>query len=338
MSTTVKFVYYTDVHIQDVNPPSRLGSYRDDILAKIRQVMNIGKKSKVDFTYCGGDLFNHKRPASTRHALVTQVIGVLDDSGVPNYGVPGNHDLQGDDISTLPEQPLGVLMEGGHMIQVKNGLLFKKGNLTVHLDSYDFEEEPDLVELAEKREAVKADVHTLGAHIFSSPKGGDLFGTKIFSYEELAVTGHDLYLLGHYHPDNGVEDRSYDKDRQTFINVGSLSRGDYGDENLTRKPKCALVTITKEDGNVTWSVEQILLDVRPAEEVFDLEAKEKIAKQKEETAEYVAEIERSSTATDGNASEEEELKAIVPTDKKIYNRTMYYINKAREDLAKVSAQ
>lgn len=336
--TVIKFMYYTDVHLQETNPPTRVGNYLEDVLGKMQQVMDIGRNEGVDFTMCGGDLFNPKKPSSTKHSLVTKVTKVILSSGVPGYCVPGNHDLQCDDMSSLPDQPLGVLFSGGVLTQVKNGLIFEKGPFRVHLDSFDFEEEPDLEELGNSRENVKADLHLLGAHIYSSPKGGDLFGTKVFSYAELSYTGHDMYLMGHYHPDNGVEDCNYVKDRQTFVNIGSMSRGDHGDENISRKPKCALITLVKDGDQVTWEVEQIILKAKPSEEVFDLVSKEKMARQKEETAGFVAEIEKAASSTESGASEEEELRIIIPNEKRIFDRTMEYINRARAELLEVTAK
>lgn len=333
---TIKFIYYTDVHLQDNNPPSRVGDYKQDVLDKVQFVMDLAVKEKADFTYCGGDLFNHKKPMSNKHSLMVALIKVLASSGVPNYCVPGNHDLTNDRIDSLPEQPLGVLFAGGHMVHVDGSEVVTKGDLSVHLDSYPFEEEPDWESIAEKRLQTKADVYTLGAHVYSSPKGGDLFGTKIFSYKEMSVTDHDIYLLGHYHPDQGVVDTSFLKERQTFVNVGSLSRGDYGDENVGRKPKCVIVTISKDgEGNVTWGVEQVLVPIKPPEAVFDLERKEKIAKQKVEAAAFVADLKASSQRDEVRETEEEELAEITP-DKKIFNRAMGFIERAREMVGRVT--
>lgn len=334
----IKFVYYTDIHTRQDNPPSRLGNYVDDTLDKVEQVMAIAKKEKCDFTYCGGDVFDAKRPYKTKHTLIVRLMRVFSKSGMTNYCVVGNHDISYDNMGTLPDQPLGVMFESGILVRVDGNSIYTKGNLKLHLDSYDFDEEPDFDEIARKRAKVEADVYTLGAHVYSCPKGGSMFGSKLFSYEELAMTGHDIYLLGHYHVDNGIVDEAFNKPRQTFINPGSLTRGDHGDENLDRTPNCVVVTIEKKGGEVTWLTKRIELKVKPASEVFDLNRKEKLKAEAKETAGFVAELEATSVShNDVKETEEEELKEIMP-DPFIYKRTMDFIQQAREEMAKIKVK
>lgn len=325
MSTNeISFIHYTDVHLMAGNPPSRIGSYREDILDKLRHIAELSVQHKVDFTVCGGDLFHHKKPASTPHSLVVDTTEVLNSTGVPNYIVPGNHDIQYDNMETIPEQPLGVLIQSGTLRQMKDQVV-QKGNLKVKLWSHPFDEQPDL-SVAALTDREDIDTHILGIHIYSAPVGGKLFSTRVYSYDDLGATGHDVYLLGHYHADNGaVHSSDYGPHEQLFVNIGSLSRGDYGDENIARQPQCCLVKVTKKGTKTVVTSQVIPVRCKQASEVFDLEKKEKLESQKQETATFVQELQDAASRIEADTSVEEDLKELV-SEKEIYDMVLHYIN------------
>jgi hypothetical protein len=238
-------------------------------------------------------------------------------------------------MDTIPDQPIGVLLETGVMKQITNQVVTKK-DLKVQMFSFPFDEEPDLSEYASNPEE-GVDVSILGIHVYASPRGGTLYGkTKVFSYPELSKTKHDVYLLGHYHADNGaITDDFGEAKPQTFVNVGSVTRGDYGDENLARVPKVCLVTITKNsEGVVTVTTEEIELKVRSNAETFDLERKSKLKEQKQQTEEFVTQLLETSEAVDVKETISEQL-AVLATEKEIFDLTMDFITRAHEELGKV---
>jgi len=325
---TIKFIHYTDVHVQENNPQSRKGSYLDDILAKLHKIGAYAKKYEADFTVCGGDLFNIKRPDHNTHRMVYRVIGALNSMGENNFIVPGNHDIRFDREATLSEQPLGVLIESG-VLRLLRDETWRKAGLSVNYRAYPFEEEPDFSTMVlDKKEC---DVNILGLHIYATPKGGDMFGTKLHSYEEVSNTGHDIYTFGHYHKDQGVQELEHRGFKQTFVNVGSVSRGDYGDENVNRVPKCCLVTISKDDdGNITQEFKELELEAKPAEDVFDLDKKERKVKQEEEASKFAAELEKAAKEKDGgDASIDGELQSL-DINEAVKTRTKEYLARAHE--------
>jgi hypothetical protein len=229
-------------------------------------------------------------------------------------------------METLEEQPLGVMLEAGRLVQMTDQII-TKGDLKVKLWSYPFDEAPELESMGvTDKEA--ADVHVLGIHVYASPRGGKLHATKVYSYAEIGVTGHDLYLFGHYHTDNGT---THLPNGQVFVNVGSVSRGDYGDDNVNRQPNCCLVTITKDGTQVSIDTEVIPLKCKPSAEVFDLEKKEKLAKQKIDTEAFVQELQIASENTEGTKPITEELKDLA-TDKEIFDLTVEYLRRGEEAL------
>lgn len=334
---TLKILHYTDLHLREGNPPSRLGNYREDVLGKLNQIIDIAIEREVDITHCGGDLFDNKNPDATKHKTIIAATNIYNKAPIRHYITPGNHDLQGDNMESLEKQPLGVLLTAGVLRQVTWSPYIKTvggESLKVVMEAHDFEEEPELSEFTCNRESEEADVRILGLHIYSSPSGGSLWGnTKVFSYKELSQTKHDIYLLGHYHADNGIVSNEAG---QTFVNVGSVTRGDYGDENLVRKPKVALITITKDDqGHVTWESEEIFLKVKTPEEAFDLEQKERLKETKKQTESYVEQLQAVSQVVDTTASTEEKIGQLAVDDLEIRDAVLELLREAEEELASI---
>jgi DNA repair exonuclease SbcCD nuclease subunit len=297
--------------------------------------MGISTDRKVDFTHCGGDLFEFKNPKLTEHKTIIELANIYASLNVLHFISPGNHDVTGEDMVTLNQQPLGVLLASGVLCQVQNNMFVKKFDdgteIRVALESYPFEEEPELSEMTAKKAG--ADLVVLGLHVYASPRGGKLFGdTKVFSYSELSQTNHDVYLLGHYHADNGA---IKNEQGQLFVNVGSVTRGDYGDENLTRRPKCCVVTVTKhEDGSISWEAEEIELKVKSPADAFDLEAKEKLKETKKQTEAYVAQLQSASVTDDPTESATERVLALTD-DREIREAVLELIAEATVELQNI---
>ncbi len=330
ISSTLKILHYTDPHLCEKNPPTRLGNYREDIIDKIKQIMIIGQERSVDITTCGGDLFGPKTPGSTKHSMIYELSSIYNSFPITHLANPGNHDLTDDNMDSLSSQPLGVLFASKVLKQMTNSLpVFEKGDLKVRFYAFPFTETPDMDDIKCERDP-GIDVNILGIHVYASPAGGSLWGkTKVYSYDEISKSNYDVYLMGHYHADNGVvcEDLGLGFN-QTFVNIGSLSRGDHGDNNIDRKPKVCLITITKdESGNVSINTEQIYLKVKSKEEVFDLVKKEKIEEQKKSTEVFTAKLLESSKKTDTDVVIKDQLESY-NLEKVIFDTTMEYINKA----------
>lgn len=325
------FVHSTDWHLQPVNPPSRLGSYAQDIIDKIKRVGEIAKEYEADFTTCGGDVWNKKDPKGTTHEVLHDAAGAVMASGLPCYCVPGNHDLRFDRDDTLPEQPLGVFFKTGVMVRQVAQVL-RKDKISVRLRGIPFAESPDFgaLMLTAEEEAM-ADCHVLSLHIYASPSGGSLHGTKVHSYATLAKLGYDVVLLGHYHADQGVTVLPGPRGDCTIVNIGSLSRGDYGDENLDRVPKCCVVTISK-DGVET---EEVPVGAKPASEVFDLRKKVELKEHEQETEAFVTELSRVTLAKEDEGEQvalEEEVADLGLSDAAVIASVKEYIDKAVEML------
>ena len=328
MADQVKLVHFTDVHLLDRNPPSRLGDYKRDVLSKLQRIGEIGKDVGAAAFTCGGDWFHEKPPAKTSHSMVHELLSILKEWPAQCYTILGNHDIRYDRSSTITEQPLGVLLNSG-AIRYNDDVVLHAGNhgVSVRMAGFEFAEEPPLEDLALNAvQKAKATYHVLSLHVYASLAGGTLWGkTKCFSYKELLTLGYDVILLGHYHADQGVVALTRD-DGSTchFVNIGSLSRGDYGDENLSRVPKCCLVSF----GPQGITTEEIVVGAKPAAEVFDLVEKEETKAKEKQAAEFVEKLRSSEVATSISEDPVKALESLSIDDSEVLARTKGFLLQA----------
>lgn len=287
----VKFITFTDVHVSDTNPASRLGDYREDILNKLRQIGKVGKKLGVDFYIFAGDLFHFKAPNRNSHALVRMLIEIFQDFGAPIYTTEGNHDLRRDSYDTFDEQPLSVLYAAGVLQQIRDEII-DINNSSVRISAIPFTEEPDLT-IIPKSTSHDEDLQICILHLYATKKGGELFGHKLYSYDEISVLGDDVFVLGHYHVDQGVERINTGSREQVFINVGAISRGSLSEDEITREPKICYVSATIEkDKPPIIKTQPVKLRVKPAEEVFNIEKKKAEKKEIEDAERFVGTLQK----------------------------------------------
>src|SRR5271157_1179336 len=108
----------SDIHICDINPRARTDDFKETILEKIDQIRIACQKLKADAFIIAGDLFNLKNPNKNTHSLVRELIEVFKKFKCPVYMIPGNHDLMGNSLESLKDQPLGVLFASGAVINL----------------------------------------------------------------------------------------------------------------------------------------------------------------------------------------------------------------------------
>jgi 3',5'-cyclic AMP phosphodiesterase CpdA len=288
---SIKFITFTDIHISDINPQSRTGSYKEDILDKLGQIKLAGAKLGVDFFMCPGDIFNLKAPLRNSHALNTTLIDLFNSFPAPIFITEGNHDLRNDSYESFDEQPLRVLYSSGALKQLRSHV-FSKGDFNITLRAFPFEEDPNLLRYPKAEGTFSVCL----LHLYASPEGGSLFRHKIFSYKDISVLGDDIFVLGHYHIDQGVKALDSNNKKQYFINVGALSRGALDEDNLERSPKISYVALVKEStGKINVNIQAIKLKVKTAQEVFKIEEK-RIAKERMELADSFVESLKNATA------------------------------------------
>jgi Icc-related predicted phosphoesterase len=327
----VRFITFSDVHISDVNPSARLGSYKRDILTKLKQIGAAGKKLGVDFYIFAGDLYHIKSPIKNTHHLNTVLTETFQSFGVPIYATEGNHDLRGS-YENFDEQPLKVLYTSGTLIQLRSVSLEING-IKLLLRGFPFKE----YEFDVKKAESDADLKICVLHLYATPDGGFLFKNKLFSYNELSQSGDNIYVLGHYHIDQGIKTVTDKEYLQYFINVGAVSRGTTSEDNIKRDPKIGYVEITKDDdGKIDIKTQTIKLNVKPAEEVFDLVEKEAEKEKMEVTEQFVEKLQKNLDSGIANTSSIDDEVSKLQAEKEIIDSVKYYLEQADLLLKEIS--
>jgi DNA repair exonuclease SbcCD nuclease subunit len=286
--TEFNIITASDIHIGDINPRSRIDDFKETILGKIEQIRKECVKQNADAFIIAGDLFNLKNPNKNTHGLVRELIEIFKKFKCPVYMIPGNHDLTGNNLESLKEQPLGVLFASGAVINLTDEKLSKKG-LSVSLVGIPYLEDLDVSSLSlPPKEDCIAQICVL--HLYAGPQAGSVFKERLYGYDELAVLGSDIFVIGHYHVDQGVQTI----EKKHFINLGAISRGSLAEENINHQPKIGLIKINyAEDGPSfvrTIKTDCLPLQVQPADKVFDLIKREKEKKEVSEIHKFVDQL------------------------------------------------
>jgi DNA repair exonuclease SbcCD nuclease subunit len=323
--SVLRFVTFTDVHISTINPSLRIGSYEQDMIEKLEQIRLLGNKVKANFFLFGGDLFNLKAPMRNPHALNSKLIDLFKTYPAPIYATEGNHDLRNDSYDTFNEQPLNVLYSSDALIQARN-IKAISNDISYRIRSIPFTEKPELKDLDKATNDVDINIRLL--HLYSSFDGGMLFKNKIFSYDEISQLGDNIFLLGHYHSDQGIKIINKNKKPQVFINVGAVSRGSISEEDINRQPKVAFVTVMKDnDGKISYESSSVRLKVKPAVKVFDIEKHEKVKEEKKETIEFVSKLKEEMSGIPKQDKISEEIK-VMNLEKKVLDKVNYFLEEA----------
>jgi len=309
-----KAITFTDIHLADTGPISRKDNYLESILNKLEQARNICVDKQVDVALCGGDIFHLKTPSKNSHYLVSQTISVLKSFPCPIYSIYGNHDLRQDNISTLSKQPFYTLLKSG-AIRYLTDEFFNEGKIRIFGMEYcSFPTETDF-----NRENKGEQIQICVAHVNASSKFKDLFGEKVYTYQDLALTTPNIFVFGHYHPDQGIEVLN----EKHFINVGSLARGSLKKDELTRIPNVGYIEI---DDALNIVCEKIPLNVLSAADIFDVEKKNKEEKEQEEIEKFITEM-KGKISLGKSENIGDQIKSL-GFEKTIVDKALYYYEKA----------
>lgn len=271
MNLAVTLVWRTDVHLSDRTPRSRKDNWTQTILGKLRQVGEIAREVEADAVLDGGDFFDVKSPQRNSHALVRAAAEVHRDYPCPVYANVGNHDCVYGDYAFLPQQPLGVLFatdvfkpcydhkEAGFVDPITAKSVRVVG-VPYHGTKYDLNRIANIKKGSE-------DYLVVMCHLLASPQGGSMFeGEDIIKYSDLVGHPADVFCFGHWHKDQGVTEIATG---QYVVNVGSLSRGSLSQDDMDRQPACVVMRF--DHNGITFDTRR--LEVTPASEVFDVEAR-----------------------------------------------------------------
>ena len=322
--TNFTIITANDIHISDHPPRNRMDDYQESILNKLTQMGTICSKLGADAAAIAGDLFNIKEPAKNSHDLNRALVEVFQKFPCPIYMIEGNHDMTGNRLESIKEQPLGVLFADKTLIQLREAVLEKNG-LKMSLVGVPYIPELDLNKLVlPSKEGFVSQVCLM--HLYAGVKAGKLFSERMYGYDELAKLSPDIFVIGHYHIDQGI----YENEGKYFVNIGSMSRGTLSEEDIGHSPQVGCIKIqVDEHGNPEYKLKAIKLSVRPASEIFDIAKKQEEQKENKAIQEFV---EKLATQAVGNAiSSKESIETIIDKmdmAKTVKDKVTHYLQQA----------
>lgn len=262
-----------DIHAMDRPPRNATETYMSDIIDMLRWIAEEGARRKVDAVVWAGDIFHHKQPSKTSHALILRMIEVVryyQELGVDLYAVTGNHDISNDVLQSIPEkQPLGVLYEAGlkelvgwHERLPLFGIPWRHDWTTSESSAdrsfFEWRVDPWRFGTAGETAECLAVTH---APIYPPKEAENIQWELVPTMGENGISaamGNQGYLYyGHIHEDHGV----FEVEGVTYANMGAISRGSLTEYNIQRQIKVA--SWTPESG-----FEEIVVPHKPASEVL----------------------------------------------------------------------
>lgn len=274
----------SDEHLADLSPAFRKDDYRAAVLTKLEWQGTLAARVGARAFLRGGDFFHVKPANKTTMATMSLAAGIHRRYPCPTFSTVGNHDMSYNDLATVPGQPLGVMFSSGVFTPLHE-TVFESGSMKVRVIGVDYTPDLDheaLADLVRKRpddQYVVAVVHALAA-MAPPEKIQTFFDERVFDYRDLAFDGcPDVYVFGHYHKDQGVVDHLGTK----FVNLGALTRGSLVFENLDRKPKMSSIRFDSRG----VSVEEHVVPHRDASEVFDLDRKKQLDKERRSIQDFI---------------------------------------------------
>jgi DNA repair exonuclease SbcCD nuclease subunit len=315
LTDSVNLVFTTDWHLSDKPPGRRQDDYRRAILDKLEFVRDLTEKVK-GIALCGGDCFHIKNPKSSANSfsLLVEILHALrrfPTNGV--WGTVGNHDLSYDNMSTLPSQPLGLLIAAGvyrNLVGVPEVFSNRDDSIRVQVETFPYADGDTtlkrLLATGPRPEGITSRIGIV--HAYGQPgNGGNMFGERTIGYSELEDLDFDFLLWGHDHSRH--ETKCVGK--TTHINLGSLARAAFPSDEVERPVVAVIISLTPDA--VSYREESI--PVKPLEIAFTVADKgvENVSKS-DDVTEFFAKMD---VAVDGIESSDprEVLTQLCPDDK-----------------------
>lgn len=254
----MKIIYLQDSHIKGINPENRIGDYYQDVMAKMKETIDTAKKMKVDAIIHGGDLYHS---SNVSLIMVDEFVDMVEESKIPWYIVPGNHDEIGHDWGLSAGTTLAhifrrskLINELGYIVTPDDDQSLIQGFRYYHNIEEDIKKKGiEATKLKDSENIFKIAI----VHAFITLK--PFLPTVMHIVARDIKTIFDIVLCAHYHMGWGIKEINGVK----FINIGAIGR--IGIDGVKQVPQIAYIdTETREIRLIP------LKSAKKGEEVFDL--------------------------------------------------------------------
>lgn len=267
----IKVLVIGDVHLCDHPPGQRVEGYKDHILSKLYECVEIAAANEVTHVLFLGDIFHLKMANRVSHRLVQDTLKLMQSFSAPVTILVGNHDITDGTLDTLEKQPLGTVGFLPNVTLLTTDPVKLSDDVYIHPVSGVSGVTIDDFEIARYN---KGDI--LAVHQSIVPdisKEREIIQEHLFDAKEVAErTDIDTILYGHQHRHDGVYsiERS-NGTRALFSNLGSICRLSVTEEDLNKEPKVLILTINDDLERSTSTEVFELTNVIPASEAYRLE-------------------------------------------------------------------
>lgn len=274
----MRLLFLTDTHLRATNPVNRLDNLPEALEAKLTEIVELARVHQVRAVIHGGDLFDRATPGLGGIAGLLRPLRRLD---APLYIVPGNHDIFGRNIETLPRTLLGFMGEMDiFRILGSEPVFLEEAGLRVRLTGapyrYDMDDGDGDSYVVQKEDCDVA-IHVVHGMLVDKPLPGGVPCTLVDQIKE--CTQADYTLAGHYH----VGWPAVEYQGKWFINPGGLVRQSNHPGEIARIPQVLLLELGHKSSHRLLP----LKSAKPGYEVLDRSGVEEAAFLAEKRAQYL---------------------------------------------------
>lgn len=256
------FYFVGDLHLNDVNPRSRIDDYSIAILDKLTYIFNLAKENNIEAIFFLGDIFHKPSGLSTKY--LNKVISTFQLAPCPCYSIIGNHDIPFNKIDEVDNTSLGILFKSRALVHLDNY------PITPNISIFGFDYNTDISYIT------KPSTCSLGICISHSYGEDVSFGdnekAEYFKWSKPNESPFDVYILGHdhsYHSSKKIYNNSY------LYRVGALSRVTSASSDVQRDIKILEVNIDTQ--NISYDIKEVNIPYTPSLECFSQQSLNKIS-------------------------------------------------------------
>lgn len=279
----IRLLYFTDSHIRGSNPRARVDDFPAALKSKLREIWKLADEHQCQAVICGGDLFDRPDPA---YIVAGEFASVLSECPAPLYTVPGNHEIYGYNLDTVPRTVLGLLaqIEVVQLLNRTEPVVLEDDDFAVYITGQGYHGDMDRSQ-ADYQTGLEIDwmgaykVHVVHGMLVEKPLPYDVPHTLIKDLK----TDADVILAGHEHVGFGYQKC---KSGTTCVNPGALGRVRADMAEMYRPIQVALLEFS---GDGEARVEMLPLScARPGNEVLSREYLTQQAEREERTAHFLS--------------------------------------------------
>ena len=265
----MRIIHITDSHASMKPPSSRQDTYFIACLEKMMEIAYRVRQFNADMVIHTGDLFHTSRVSDKFTGMLAEIIRKF---GVPMYVIPGNHDIDGYNLSTIDQTKLGLLYKTGVVRELNRDNPLKinmPGGGTICISGQEYYsgiDEGNMNDFSMQGND-NGDLNILCIHgyIVNEQQPAEIKCTQA----NTIVTDADVILSGHYH-----KQVIYEADDYAVYNPGSMLRTEQTEYNKTHMPMFGLLDINYNGSEASYSYTLHKFKcAKPSTEVFDYNSK-----------------------------------------------------------------